>query len=341
MNHDHVCKGCGAPLQLDDKTKRGYALSLDHEYCQACYRLYHYGEASEHFHPEDLPKLNKDGVAVMVSSVMALDMLFEYPVYRYEPNMTFVYIINQMDLLPKSTNTSLMFEHIMRKAKMKHIPFKDIIFMTAKNPYDIEHLKSYLLSFKKKDIYFIGVQNAGKTTLFNALTEDNKALAMNKAGLTQEAISAKLSDHVTLWDMPGLYQEGYLHQYLSYQQYKKLLPSVEMKPKIFQMRKDQTIFIEGLIAVTAIEPMNMVVYGSRHLEFHKTNALKIDDLLSKKETFFKVYADQYEKRVFKLNKGKQQLTCADFSFMHFTDVSKIEVTYPKGMHITISEALFL
>ncbi len=339
MNHN-VCKGCGAPLQTTEPKARGYALSLDHDFCQSCYRLYHYGEANEHFHPEDLPKLNPDGVAVMVSSVMAFDMLFEYPVYRYEPNMKFVYVINQMDLLPESTNIDVLFERIMRKARKMKIPFKDIIFMTAKNPFDIENLKQYLLEFGKKNIYFIGVQNAGKTTIFKALTHDDKALAMNKAGLTQEAIFGKIDGQTTIWDMPGLYQDGYLHQFLPYVKYKKLLPSVEMKPKIFQLREKQTVFVEGLVAVTALEHMNIVCYGSRHLNYHKTNQSKVVELLNKKEDMFDIYAKDYETRVFKLGMGKYQLTCGDFLLIHFKDASKVEVTYPKGMHVTVTEALF-
>jgi len=337
---NNICKGCGAPLQTSDKKARGYALSLEHDYCQACFRLYHYGEANDHFHPEDLPSLNKNGVAVMVSSVMSFDMLFEYPVYRYEPNMTFVYIINQMDLLPESTNMDRLFERIVDKAKQMNIPYKDIIFMTAKNPYDIDNLRQYLLSLNKKNIYLIGVQNAGKTTIFKALTHDEHALAMNKAGLTQEAIYKNLSDDVVLWDMPGLYQEGYLHQFLPYQTYKKMLPQTLIKPKIFQLRKDQSICVEGLIAVTALENMNIVIYGSKHIKYHKTNKNKIKELFNQEKQFFDVYVDQYEKRTYKLGQQKWQLTCGDFLMIHFNDVKHIEVTYPKGMHMTVTKALF-
>lgn len=336
----NYCKGCGAPLQIVDKNQRGYALSFEHDLCQACYRLSHYGEALEHFHPEDLPKLNANGVAVMVSSVMSFDMLFEYPVYRYEPNMTFIYVINQMDLLPESTNIDLLFDRIIRKARQKKVPFKDIIFMTANNPFDLEHLKRYLIDLKKENIYLIGVQNAGKTTIFKALTENKYALAMNKAGLTQEAISGKLNDKMTLWDMPGLYQEGYLHQILTYDQYKKLLPSKTMNPKIFQLKQNQSIFVDGLVAITALEDMNLVLYGSHHMKYHKTNKDRIEDLLAKKETMFLTYANDYEKRTFKLGQGKKQLTCADFLLAHFSDIKKVEVTYPKSMHMTVTEALF-
>jgi hypothetical protein len=45
--------------------------------------------------------------------------------------------------------------------------------------------------------------------------------------------------------MPGLYQEGYLHHLLPYEVYKKLIPDEEMRPKIYQLKNNQTLFLEG------------------------------------------------------------------------------------------------
>ena len=106
------CKGCGALLQEDNPEKVGYAVSLDHDYCQSCYRLFHYGESSKHFHPEDLPTLPANSIILMVSSVLHLDLLFSYPVYRYQSDAKFVYIINQVDLLPHGTNLDRLLAKI-------------------------------------------------------------------------------------------------------------------------------------------------------------------------------------------------------------------------------------
>lgn len=334
------CQGCGALLQTEDPLKVGYVLSTDHEYCQSCYRLMHYGEANIHFHPEDLPNLEKDSLIVMVSSILHLDMLFSYPVYRYQPEAHFVYLINQIDLLPESTNFDLLVERLTKKANSMNVPFEDIILMSAKNRFDIDNLKKYLERYHHKNIYLLGVQNSGKTTLYKALTHQNKALAFKKAGLTQEALSAPFKDKI-IYDMPGLYQEGYLHQILSYDIYKHLIPDTMIKPKIYQLQDQQALIIEGLIAMTfSGNYINPVIYGENRLQIHKTNASKVNDLLENKEQHFRIFADKYEQKSLKIPDKKMQITFADMGFMHLKGPLNLKIVYPKGMHLSIVEAMF-
>lgn len=333
------CKGCGAKLQVTDPKFMGYALSLENDFCQSCFRLKNYGESHDHFHPEDLPILEKDALIVMVSSILNLDMLFEYPVYRYQSEGTFVYLINQMDLLPKQTNTDLLLENVIKKAKDLRVPYLDIIMMSAKNLSDIENLKSYLSEFKQQHIYLIGVQNSGKTTIFKALTDNKDALAFKKAGLTQEPLYHKM-DHQVLWDMPGLFQKGYIHEFLPYDTYKKIIPDKELKPKIYQMKKDQTLIIEGLVSVSVSKPTSLVLYLDSKIQIHKTNITRVKELFNEKEKHFSIVVDDYEKKVFRVLEGKQQITLADFGFIHIDGPNTIELYQPKGLHITLTEALF-
>jgi 30S ribosome assembly GTPase len=334
------CQGCGAMLQTENEEKVGYAKSLDLTYCQSCYRLMHYGESITHFHPEDLPSLPENSIILMVSSILHLDMLFSYPVYRYQPEAKYVYIINQLDLLPRSTNLDLLIDQITLKAKKSSIPYLDIILMSSKNKDDINHLKEYLYAHKNPNVYLLGVQNSGKTTIFKALTNDDKALAFKKAGLTQEALSRPFGKK-TVYDMPGLYQEGYLHQMLPYNVYKRLIPDHEIKPKIYQMKDNQTVFIEGLVALTFVgSDTNAVFYLDDQVVMHKTNPSRIKDLLENKEKNFKVYVETYEEKSFKIPLGKYQITFADMGFVHLNGPLTVKMTVPKGMHISLSEALF-
>lgn len=333
------CKGCGAKLQITEPKHIGYTSSLDHNYCQSCFRLKNYGESHDHFHPEDLPVLEKDALIVMVSSVLNLDMLFEYPVYRYQSEATFVYLINQMDLLPKQTNTDLLLQNIINKAKNYRIPYQDIIMMSAKNPLDIENLKQYFSEFKQQHIYLIGVQNSGKTTLFKALTNNQEALAFKKAGLTQEPLFHKLN-HQVIWDMPGLFQKGYIHEFLPYNTYKKMIPDQEIKPKIYQMKKDQALMIEGLISVSVNRDISLVLYLDQTIHLHKTNTNRLKDLFDKRNQHFNIFVDHYEKKTFRIVEGKHQLTFADFGFVHLDGPLSIEITQPKGLHVSLTEALF-
>ncbi|HAX02939.1 MAG: hypothetical protein A2Y45_05860 [Tenericutes bacterium GWC2_34_14] len=334
------CKGCGALLQKEDPNKVGYATSYDHVYCQACYKLFHYGESTLHFHPEDLPSLPANAVILMVSSVLHLDLLFSYPVYRYQPDAKFVYIINQMDLLPKGTNLDRLLENIKRKAKSLSVPYEDLILMSAKNPYDIEHLKAYLKELHEPHVYLLGVQNSGKTTLFKALTKDEDALAMKKAGLTQEALK-RAYDGMMIYDMPGLYQDGYLHQILPYSLYKNLIPDSMIKPKIYQLKEGQSLMIEGLIGISFYGyTINPIFYVDQMIDIHKTNDERVKVLMAEKEKHFKVYVDRYEEKAFKIPTGKYQITFADMGFMHVSGPGLVKLIHPKGLHISLSEALF-
>lgn len=342
MSEATKCLGCGTILQKQNPNERGYVENDNNAYCKACFQLKNYGIATQHFHPEDLPELKTKSLILMVSSVMHLDMLFTYRVDRYYPDSKYVYIINQMDLLPKSTNLEHLLESIERKARSLKIPYKDIIFMSALNSYDLSQLKTYILENKQKNIYLLGVQNSGKTTIFKALTNNTTALNIKKAALTQEALKEELEGK-TIWDMPGLYQEGYLHQIMEYEQYKNLLPDKTIKPTIYQMVQNNAVLIEGLASVGLLkgDQKTFVFYLNEKVKFHRTNLSKIDNLLERKEELFKNYAKNYETKTFKLEKNiKYQITFADMGILHVTGKATIEIKHAKGLHVTLMEALF-
>ena len=183
-------------------------------------------------------------------------------------------------------------------------------------------------------------KNYVKTRLFKVLTNNQDALAFTKAGLTQEAMSHPLDHHV-LWDMPGLYQKGYIHEFLAYKTYKKLIPTKRIKPKIYQLKKSQSLIIEGLITISIMkQDASVVLYVSDLVKIHKTNDQKVKGLLNDREHQFDIYVDTYEEKSFKLTDRKTQITFADFGFMHVDCLNTIKVNYPKGMHITLTEALF-
>ena len=340
MSRVNKCQGCGATLQTAHEDQVGYVKSLDQAYCKSCYQLMHYGIGSTHFHPEDLPELKPKSLILMVSSILHLDLLFSYPVYRYQMDATFVYIINQIDLLPEQTNFDLLVKNIQKKANENKIPLKDIILMSSKNPYDIDELKNYLREHNHKHVYLVGVQNSGKTTIFKALTENDKALAFKKAGLTQETLISQFEDQV-IYDMPGLYQKGYLHQVFPYEIYKRLIPDRQINVKIYQMKQGQSIFLEGIYAVTLDgKDTTFTFYVDPSISFHKTNQLRVNALIDERKNHFNIYGDEYVTQTFKIPEGKHHITFADMGFMHIMGPNRVTITYVKSLHLSLMEALF-
>lgn len=326
-----ICNGCGVTLQTTNENEKGFVVNLDQEYCRDCFTLLHYGQTKHHFHPEDLPTFPSDALILVVTSILHLDMLFSYPIYRYGENLKYVYIINQIDLLPKDTNLDFFLNEIIKKAKKENIPYEDIILMSALNKNDINNLKTYLEKFNKKYIYLIGVQNAGKTTIFKSLTDDDKALAMKKAGLTQNPLMKPFNKSF-LYDMPGLYQTGYLHEFIPYEVYKKMIPDKRIKPLIFQAKPHSTYIISDYIGIKVKEETSLIFYVNTFINIKRVNTKKYDEIIKQK--------NDYENKAFKIAAGKQQITLADFGFLHLSGPNNLIISAPKKLHLTISKALF-
>ena len=327
------CLGCGALLSLDSNSP-GYALSLEHDYCYACYKLKHYGEVEKHHHPKTSFKVNPGSVVIFVTSIMYIDLAFTYNLKSLNDDVKIIYLVNQIDLLPKNTNLDILYKNLRTLANSYQKNYLDIILMSAKNNQDIINLDTYLKELKSNDIYLMGIQNSGKTSIYNALTKTQKALAINKAGLTQEIINTRLGNF-NLYDMPGYYVKGYLNSFIPYEEYKKLLPAKEIKPIINQLKIGQSLIIEDLIAVNYIkgESKSFVFYGNSKI--HKTNQVKSETFLTNKNIL------TWTKSTYKLaTNDKYQLSFGDLGFYHIKGEAILEIIHPKGLHITLIKAVF-
>lgn len=321
------CLGCGALKQIDNEDQVGHVIDLSHEYCLDCFKLKNYGIVKDHIHPDNLPNIKPNSAILVIQSIIQLDLLFMQPITRIQPNAKYVYIINQLDLLPKDTNLDFIHNKIMFEARRNNIQYFDIIFMSAINKNDISNLSNYISNLKEKDIYLFGIQNSGKSTIFKGLTGNDTVLSINKAGLTQEVITEELHGK-TIYDMPGTYFGGYLHDFLEYKDYKRLIPSKTINPRIYQMRKKQTIIIEDFISVlNNNEDNTFVFYINNITKTNRYNERNIDKYLSDKFN--------YVSKTYKINEGKHQITFGDLGFLIVNGPTSITVKTPKELHTSL------
>jgi len=335
------CLGCGITLQAEVVTKIGYTTSLENIYCQACFQLKNYAIATTHTHPLTLPDFKAGSVVVLVVSVLFLDTIFDTKLNRLSQQKLII-LVNQIDLLPSSTNLDKLVENIKKRLTQNKINFFEIILMSAKNKYDLINLKGYLNEYVSNDIYLIGIQNSGKTTIFKYLTNNTEALNNKKAALTQEILWAKM-DRKNIYDTPGLYQNGYLHDFLDYKAYRKILPEKEIKPVVFNLKEESSLIVDGLVSLTALKLSNasVVCYFSSLLKIHRTNQTKVDNLLKEHQRHFKYGFDSYQTINYKLKENvKYQITVADFGFFHLQGPAVVEIKLPNKMHISLMESLF-
>lgn len=326
------CVGCGIIKQNKNKNEPGYVLDLNHQYCMECFKLMNYGVVKSHHKLDQYPEVKENSLILITHSILQLDLLFTLPVERIQPKAKFVYIINQIDLLPKETNLDYFYNKIRKKAIENKVSFSDIVFMSAINENDINNLKLFINTFNNKHIYLFGFQNSGKSTIFKGLTNNESVLTINKPGLTQDIISEEINNKI-ISDMPGTYNKGYISDYLNYDQYKNLIPNSIIKPKVYTFNKNQKLILNNLIEISlnSEKDATLIMYIS--------NALKVDryNILNKRNYLNESF--NYVSKTFNLKYTKSHIQLADIGFILINDKANITIKYPKNMHITLMESL--
>ena len=70
---------------------------------------------------------------------------------------------------------------------------------------------------------------------------------------TLNTISIDIDDYLTLIDTPGLVDNGSILNHVDDKLVKKISPKVEIKPRTYQLRKNQSLIIEGILRIDYVE----------------------------------------------------------------------------------------
>lgn len=334
------CIGCGVDLQTVNPEALGFVEQMDQVFCKNCFRLMHYGKTAGHSHPDKLPQFKKDSLIVVVTSLLYIDSMLNSEVKRLGDEFKVVYVINQIDLLPDATSKNFLLGKIQKSFRLNRVSYLDIVLMSAINPLDMSHLKKYLLDFNMTNVYLIGLQNSGKTTIFKGLTGNEEALNLPKAALTQSMLSGQL-DRLNIYDTPGLYQSGYLHEFFEYKDYKDYLPQKQFKPRNGTLKLNQTLMVGGLVFATVIKgETKSTLYVADAVKHHVTQKEKVESILDKNQ-IFDLKFDTYISKDYKLSESKKyQFTLADFGILHILGPVTIQITAHPNLHLTLSESFF-
>ena len=95
---------------------------------------------------------------------------------------------------------------------------------------------------------------------------------------TLDKIVIPLNEYLTLIDTPGLVDNGNILNFVDSDMYKKIIAKKEIKPKVFQMKKNQCIVINDLLRIDNLseEKNSFVVYVSNDLTVKRYNSSKCE-----------------------------------------------------------------
>ena len=260
MNNEKRCEGCGVVLQDQNVLQEGYTTSLENNLCQRCFRMKNYGEyqvvtKSNDEYIEILKEVGKTkDLVIYVTDLLNIEKNINQ-IRTIIPNKM-ILVLNKMDVLPKSVKEEKLKKYLMNDDDNS---FEEIIVISTEKNYNIDYLLKRIKFYQtSRNVYVVGHTNAGKSSLINKLiknySDKTQELTMSPLpSTTLNMVNIEINDYLTLIDTPGLVDVGSILNHVSAEMVKKISAKKEIKPRTYQLRKNQSIIIEDLVRIDYVE----------------------------------------------------------------------------------------
>lgn len=297
------CIGCGALFQSEYPDKQGFVDPNDIKdalVCRRCFRIKNYGDYqvinkdSNEYKKIFNELKNKKDLILYLCDILNLDETLNEINDFIGP---VVLVITKIDLLPKSVKIRKLNDYIKQNYKLNIV---DIIFVSSKKKYNIDLLLLLINKHKKeKNVYLVGNTNAGKSTLINALINasgnDNVNITTSfLPATTLDFIKVNLNDNTTLIDTPGIISNDSFLYNQKPNIVKKISPKVEIKPRTYQMKPNESIIIEDYARIDYLsnEKNSFTIYLSNDVKVKRIKLNTNDYLRNLKMINFNLFDDK-------------------------------------------------
>ncbi|RWZ60007.1 ribosome biogenesis GTPase YqeH [Halobacillus fulvus] len=360
------CQGCGIEIQTTDPSQPGYAPSsaLEREdvICKRCFRLKHYNEVQDvPFQDDDfLEMLNQisdnEGLIVQLVDIFDFNGSFISGLKRLTGNNPVLLVGNKVDVLPKSVNPEKVKLWLRRAAKEQGLDVEGVHLISAEKNDGIEKLSQNIEELRNgKNVYVVGTTNVGKSTFINTLIANTSGVkdAITTSyfpGTTLGFIDIPLDDKSSLFDTPGVIQRHQMAHYVSDDDLKVITPRKEIKPKVYQLNEQQTLFFGGLARLDfeTGERSSFICHFSNELNIHRTKLEKADDLYENHlgellnppgpETI--EHLPPLKRKTFKIKDDKTDLVFSGLGWVTFPTGGLTVTAYvPDGVKVSLRESL--
>ncbi len=347
------CKGCGALLQSEDKNKTGYTPKINNEYCQRCFRIIHYDDLTISMRKG----IDADTVIHQIEDMDAL-ILWVVDLFDFEASIIpglnrkitekdIIMVATKRDLFPNSIQNDKLAQFVFDRLEEYGILINELVITSKDDKQglkDIEQAIAYYQKNNEKEIVVIGRANAGKSTLLNSLMKENILTASKYPGTTLDLNRIEYNGY-TFIDTPGIEIENSILMCTKESDLKLILPQRRIKPKVFQLKGDQSFALGGLCRIDLFDCDNasIVFYLSDEIKIHRSKVDNAEDNWTKHygELYIPIpIYDEKNKRIIKKECDEMDIVVNGLGFMSVHgNIKKIEVSVPKGVDITIRKAM--
>ena len=335
MDSEKRCKGCGVLLQDVNILQEGYTTSLDNDLCQRCFRMKNYGEY------QVITRSNEEYLNILKGVAETKDLvLYVTDLLNIEKDLEeirnmlpnkMILVLNKVDVLPKSVKETKLVDNLAAK----NIHFEEVIVVSVNKNYNIDYLlKRIKFHQTTKNVYVVGHTNAGKSSLINKLiknySDNPQELTMSPLpSTTLNTVKIEINEHLTLIDTPGLVDIGSILNHVDEKMVKKISPKKEIRPRTYQLRKNQSIVIEDFIRIDYVEgdKNSFTVFVSNDLRVRRLlNLFNNNDLKDKNKITYNVKYDE-------------DLVISGLGFVKIVDKGVIDVYIDKDVDTFMRKSL--
>ncbi|MCJ8006905.1 ribosome biogenesis GTPase YqeH [Lederbergia wuyishanensis] len=364
--HDISCIGCGVAIQTEHLGEIGYAppssLQKEEIICQRCFRLKHYNEVQDvSLTDQDfLNILNKigstDSLIVKIIDIFDFNGSWLPGLHRFVGNNPILLVGNKVDLLPKSAKRNKLIQWMKNQAKELGLKPVDVLLVSAAKGSQIREALEQIEYYRKgKDVYIVGCTNVGKSTFINRIIKEvaggqDVITTSHFPGTTLDIIEIPLDDGKALIDTPGIINHHQMAHYVHKNDLKIITPKKEIKPKVFQLNEEQTLFFGGLARFDYLKGgrRSFTCYLSNDLLIHRTKLENADDLYQNHvgemlQPPRKDELDHFPELVrheFMIKEGKMDIVFSGLGWVTVNEPgAKVAAYVPRGVNVIIRKSL--
>ncbi|OLN23426.1 ribosome biogenesis GTPase YqeH [Domibacillus antri] len=295
-NEQITCEGCGVAIQTVNPDGLGYAplTALEKEVivCKRCFRLKHYNEVQDvELTDDDFLKIlntigDTESLIVKIVDIFDFNGSWLPGLHRFAGKNPVLLIGNKSDLLPKSVKQEKLIHWMRHEASQLGLKPVDVLLTSAAQGKAVRDAAEAIEHYRNgKDVYVVGCTNVGKSTFINRIIkeitgEGDLITTSHFPGTTLDMIEIPLSDGHVLVDTPGIINHHQMAHFVDKDDLKVLLPKKEIKPKVFQLNEEQTLFFGGLARFDYMSGgrRSFICHVSNEIEIHRTKMEKADEL---------------------------------------------------------------
>ncbi|RDI44041.1 hypothetical protein DFR59_103104 [Falsibacillus pallidus] len=360
------CVGCGVAIQTTDKEGLGYAppSSLEKEkiICQRCFKLKHYNEVQDVSLTDDdfLKILNEigrtDSLIVKIVDIFDFNGSWLPGLHRFVGNNPILLIGNKVDLLPKSVKPAKLIQWMKHEAKELGLKPIDVLLVSAGKGNFIKEAVDAIEQYRNgKDVYVVGCTNVGKSTFINRIIkevagEEDVITTSHFPGTTLDMIEIPLDDGHDLIDTPGIINHHQMAHFVDKTDLKIITPKKEIKPRVFQLNEEQTLFFGGLGRFDYISGgrRSFTCYLSNELNIHRTKLENADELYERHAGDMlqppnKEGMDEFPEMVryeFSVKEGKMDVVFSGLGWVTINEPgARVAAHVPKGVQVLLRKSL--